>query len=207
MKTKEKLNISSMLAVVFVVAAVNSVAVYGVVVDFDDLDYGVDLTGSGYAGLTWETGNEGFGGKLGVWRVAWSENSFPHSPPHNAWNVYGATLMGIGFDSPVDVIGAYFAGGSDSPDMLADGVRVHGYLGGTEVAVTGWFMDIDYQPDWFAMNLLNVDRIVIEADPGPILMGYPVGNYGMDGLTYVPEPTTLLLCALGGLALLRKPRA
>ena len=37
-----------------------------VVVDFEDLDYRTTLTGSGYAGLTWETGSGEFAGGLGV---------------------------------------------------------------------------------------------------------------------------------------------
>jgi hypothetical protein len=195
------------LVVVLVFAVCCSVSTYGVVVDFDDLDYGVGLTGSGYAGLTWETGNEGDFGNLGLWTVARSEHSYPQSSPHNANNWNGATLMGIGFGGPVDVVGAYFVAGHEAWELRADGVRVHGYLGGTEVAVTDWFMDIDEHPDWFAINLQNVDRIVIEA-AGLVLPGGEgtVGYYGMDDLTYVPEPTTLLLCAVGGLALLRKRR-
>ena len=43
------------------------------------------------------------------------------------------------------------------------GVRILGYRDGANVAQTDWFSDIGAQPKWFAMNLQNVDRIVIES--------------------------------------------
>ena len=99
-----------------------------VVVDFDDLPYAYPLTGSGYAGLTWEAGNLGYQGLQGAWLTASDLQDYPHSEPHNAINGWGSTLIGIGFPQPVNVLGAYFAAQGVSYTQTT-GVRVHGYLG------------------------------------------------------------------------------
>jgi len=60
-----------------------------------------------------------------------------------------------------------------------------------KVATTGWFADIDDRPDWFAMDLVEIDRMVIESIP----VDNGGGWYGMDNLTFepTPEPSTLVL--------------
>ena len=186
-------------SVIVPVAAANEL----IVVNFDDLDYGWTLSGTTYAGLTWEWGNE-IDGHLGEWCIPIEDGpgSYPYSEPHVAINGWGASLMGIGFPEEVDVLGAYFAGAGTH---FTPGVRVHGYLGETELATTDWFNDINETPDWFAINLNNVDRIVIESIPIERQDLPDYSWYGMDDLTYVPEPATFLLLGLGGL-LLRKRR-
>ena len=184
----------------------NVKAIEPTVVDFDDLDYDTTLSGTNYAGLTWEWGNDRGDGHLGEWYIpSDGYDSYPYSPPHVVINGWGASLMGIGFSEPINVLGAYFAGIEGGP--TAPGVRVHGYLDSVEVAITDWFNDIDTTPSWFAMNLNNVDRIVVEA----ILVerqGLPdAGWYQMDNLTYVPEPGTILLLGLGGLILRKRRKA
>ncbi|NIA20440.1 MAG: PEP-CTERM sorting domain-containing protein [Anaerolineaceae bacterium] len=186
------------------VVTIGSVAVAApVVVDFDDLSYSYVLTGSGYAGLTWEAGNAGYQSNPGRWITPTDTNDYPHSLPHNAINAWGCTLIGIGFPQPVDVLGAYFAAQGVSSGWTS-GVRVHGYLGGNPVGTTGWFNDIDDVADWFAIGLSNVDRIVVESVP--ISLGG--GWFGMDDLTYnvVPEPATLSLLGLGIAGLVARKR-
>ena len=185
-----------------VLSLVNSVTgVSAIVVDFDDLNYDMHLSGTEYAGLTWETGNIGYKNNQGYWKVPSSFNSYPQSQPYNAINAWGCTHLGISFPTEVDVLGAYFAA-QGANDSWTTGIQVHGYRGGLEVVATPWFDDIDTHPDWFAMNLNNVDRIVIESIP----VDQGGGWYGMDDLTYIPEPTTLLLFGLGTVVLLRKHR-
>lgn len=181
----------------------STVNVKATVVNFDDLIGPMTLTGSNYAGLTWELGNIGHGGIYpGEWIIDYIGSSYwPYSPPNNVVNGFGATLMGIGFPTKVDVLGAYFAGQGAEVGWTT-GIRVHGYREGMMVATTPWFNDIDAHPDWFAINLSSVDRIVIESIP--VFEG--AGYYNMDDLTYIPEPTTVLLLALGGVTLLRKRR-
>jgi len=172
-----------------------------IVVDFDDVPAGTILTGSDYGGLTWEQGNAGYQGKQGYWMIPEEPrpNNYPYSPPHNVINGWGCTRIGIGFGAEVDVLGAYFAG-QGAGDSYTIGVRVHGYNGAAQISETPWFYDIDEHPDWFAMNLTGVDRIVIESIP----VNEGGGWYGMDNLTYIPEPTTLSLLGFGGLPLMRK---
>ena len=186
-------------AVILVVA----VQAYGVtVVNFDDLAGGYVLTGSNYAGLTWESGNNGFEDNPGYWLVP-SASSYPYSQPLNAENAWGCTLLGIGFSTQVDVSGAYFAAQGNGPLGWTNKVRVHGYRNGSEVVTTDWFTDIDKHPDWFAMNLNQVDRIVIESNP----VNDGGGWYGMDNLTYdIPEPATIAMLGLGALSLIRRKK-
>lgn len=174
------------------------------VLTFDDLGSSTYVTGTSYGGLIWEQGNAGFVGRVGGWKTVpdGSSNNFVHSPGRNLINYWGSTLVGISFNSPVNVAGAYFAGQGDG--VWTSGVRVHGYLSGILIMTTDWFYDIDSQPDWFQMDLLNVDRIVIESVP----TFYGAGYFGMDDFTYqtIPEPGTLTLAAAAPFLLLRRRR-
>lgn len=178
-----------------------------VVVNFDDLPYEFVLTGTNYAGLSWEQGNAGYQGNIGAWHTPPAKNSNPNTPPHNVINAWGSTLIGIRFPTPVNFEGAFFASQGDPSLPLTPGVRVHGYLLGVETEVTGWFTDLDTHPDWFAVNLGNVDRIVFESIPTEGGGGW----YGMDDLTYtpVPEPSSILalltgLVGIGGIAVRKR---
>jgi hypothetical protein len=175
-----------------------------VVLTFDDLTAPVMLTGSTYAGLTWETGNLGTDGFNGKWAIASGSFSYPHSAPNVLADGFAATLMGIGFPSPVNMHGVFVAGIGNATDMWYP-IRAHGYLGGTETSVTP-LAGVTTTPYWFDLSTLNnVDRIVFESMAPP---ADPVGIYSLDDLTftYVPEPTSLSLLALGGLLLRRARR-
>jgi hypothetical protein len=171
------------------------------VVTFDDLSSGANISGTNYAGLTWEQGNSAYAGNDGFWLVPGSSNH-PVSGK-NVTNAWGSTLMGISFSEEVNISGAYFSG-QGVIGSWTTGVRVLGYLDGVHTETTAWFNDIDASADWFAINLNNVDRIVIEAvavDYGdeydPIPNG--AGWYGMDNLTYsvVPIPAAVWLFGSG----------
>jgi hypothetical protein len=174
---------------------------HATVVNFDNLSYNTALTGanSHYAGLTWEMGNAGYNGNTGYWMTPSSGSEYPHSLPHNIINAWGSTLTGIGFPQQVNVAGAYFAA-QGSAGSSTTGVRIHGYRGGSEIAVTDWFSAISTTPAWFAMNLTAVDRIVVQSVP----VDSGGGWYGMDDLTYAPtpEPSTLVLLGIGAISLL-----
>jgi hypothetical protein len=175
-----------------------------ITLDFEDLPHSQHISGTDYAGLIWEFGNGGLNGVQGYWKASPLQNSYPNSGTKNISNGWGSTLVGIQFPEPVNVLGAYLVG-QGATTSWTPGVRVHGYLNGSETNVTSWFSDIDDQPDWFAINLLNVDRIVFEGIP--VVAG--AGWFGMDDFTYemVPEPATIMMLSVGAMALLRKNRA
>ena len=176
------------------------------VITFDDLWTGgdFDITGSDYGGVYWEQGNAGFQGYTGGWVTGYNgSGAICYSPQNNIVNRWCSTLTGIAFPSVVDVEGAYFAIAATSGTSTT-GVRVHGFLNGSEIETTGWFNQIGRTPVWFNMNLNGVDRIVIESVPTVLGAGW----YGMDNFTYtvVPEPGVTTLTILGSILLLRRER-
>jgi len=179
--------------------------------DFENLTQKQDISGTYYENLYWEYGNQGYFNVSGSWMCPEPMNSTdyyycPASGTNYLTNSWGSTELGIQFLTPVEGFGAYFSG-HGFIDNWAEGIRVHGFLGENEVAVTEWFMDIDQTPNWFAINLKNVDRIVIEAKPAQSEQTwYTYGWYGMDDLTYdvIPEPASLILLSLGTLAIKRR---
>lgn len=183
---------------------------FATLLDFENLTPKDDISGTYYEDLYWEYGNAGYLNVTGSWLCPQSSSSgdfyhCPNSGSRNLINSWGCTEIGIQFLADVDVFGAYFAG-QGYIETWAEAVRVSGYRDGEMVGQTNWFTDIDQHPDWFAINLTNVDRIVIEAKP---TYGYTYGWYGLDDLTFkvIPEPATLILLSLGGLALCRKRTA
>jgi hypothetical protein len=133
----------------------------------------------------------------GIWVVPSRDASYyTHSGEHNVINKWGDTKMSIAFPFNVDIHGAWFSGQGGGEGVWASSIRVIGYRNGEHIQTTDWFENIDYTPTWFAMNLYNVDRIVIEAIP--VFNG--AGWYAMDDLTYTPntinekeQPTTMVL--------------
>jgi hypothetical protein len=170
-----------------------------VVLTFDDIPGSQTLTGTNYAGLSWEPGNTGYAGYLGYWMTSTTVHA--QSLLNVLANGWGCTQIGIGFPAPVDVQGAYIT--EPSAGVGTTGLRVHGYRSGAEINTTAWFSGISTSPAWFAMNLQGVDRIVFESVP----RGNGSGWFEVDNLTYTPEPATLSLLALGGLLMARRRRA
>jgi len=122
----------------------------------------------------------------GIWVVPSGEASYyPHSGKHNVINKWGDTKMGVGFPTIVNIHGAWFAGQGGGKGVWASSIRVIGYRNGEFTQTTDWFEDIDESPTWFAMNLQDVDRIVIEATP--VFNG--AGWYAMDDFTYTRRIT------------------
>jgi hypothetical protein len=115
-----------------------------------------------------------------VWAVpAHGATGTPHSGRHNIVNKWGATRIGIGFPRVVHLHGAYIAG-QGGEALWPDAVRASGYRDGDLVATTPWFRGIGSQPEWFAMDLAGIDRVVIEAQPA---LG-DAAWYALDDVTY-----------------------
>jgi len=133
----------------------------------------------------------------GIWVVPSIDACYtPHSGDHYVINKWGDTNMGIAFPTKVDVHGAWFAGQGGGEGVWASCIRVIGYCNSEKTQITDWFKDIDDVPTWFAINLNDVDRIIIEATP--VYKG--AGWYAMDDLTYTPkikyeqeQPATIIL--------------
>jgi len=177
----------------------------GVVVNFDDLPVWHDLTGTAYAGLTWEQGSPGLHGDAGFWCSVSGGYTYPNSLPNVVDNGAGCSLIGIGFPSAADVAGAYLAVIGNITEWGTEGVRVHGYLAGQLVGSTDWFTNITATPTWFDMSLLrSVDRIVFESLP----QSENAGFFSMDDLTftYIPEPAGLAAIGFAGTCLLARRR-
>jgi hypothetical protein len=195
------------LATIIVMVAGTATLAEPTVLNFDDLPYPYILTGSGYAGLTWELGNNAADpGVAGRWVTSDpAANGHAHSPPINVVNGGGSTLAGITFPTPVAMGGGYVAVQGNGSNLWATSVCVHGYLAGQEVATTNWLTSITTTPAWLDMSVLtNVDRIVFESSgttPG-------VAGFGLDDLTFTPIPEPASLAALGfvGAGLLRRRR-
>jgi hypothetical protein len=84
-------------------------------------------------------------------------------------------------------------------------IQVDGYLNDSLVYTTTVTVDTT-GPIWFNFNYIDVDELRFSASGGTVHEGYP--DYGtyfvMDNFTYIPEPMTLLLFALGTVLLKKK---
>ncbi len=125
--------------------------------------------------------------KHGTWIIpSRGATYYPYSGNHNVINKWGDTKMGISFPTIVDINGAWFAGQGGGEGVWAKSIRVLGYSNDENTQTTDWFEDIDDIPSWFTMNLQDVDRIVVEANP--VYDG--AGWYAMDDLTYTTKIPT-----------------
>jgi hypothetical protein len=130
--------------------------------------------------------NKGNNEKQGVWVIP-SRGAiyYPHSGNYYVINKWGDTMMGISFPTVVDVHGAWFAGQGGGEAVWTSSIRVLGYNKGEHTQTTDWFKDIDEYPSWCKINLIDVDRIVIEATP--VYEG--AGWYAMDDFSFTPKIT------------------
>jgi hypothetical protein len=119
-------------------------------------------------------------GAQGEWEVpSMRATRSAHSGVKHLINRWGDTRLGVGFDGPVDLSGAWLAG-QGTLGSWTDGVQVIGFRGGVEVGRTEWFETIGAEPAWFAIELSDVDRVEFVARP--VIEG--AGWYALDDLTF-----------------------
>lgn len=200
-RPQNRLRLLALPAAIFSIFVSN---IYATVLGFDDFSQDTNLTNTGYANLSWESGNAGVGGANGYWAVRTAGTHFPYSGINNLSNAGGSTLVGISLPALADLAGAYIAGQGEQPNW-ATGLRAHGFSGGQEISVTAWFTTIDATPRWFDMSgLSHIDRVVFESSPS--IVDQNTGYFGMDDLTFtaIPEPAALALLAFSPLLLSRR---
>ncbi|MEM7230036.1 MAG: hypothetical protein AAF432_14605 [Planctomycetota bacterium] len=123
------------------------------------------------------------GNAPGRWVVpSFNATTITHSGEHYVTNKGGDPSMGIGFGRRVDVHEA-FVHGQGGAGIWADAVRAIGYRNGVEVSATDWFGPITATPQKFAIGLVDVDRIVIEAEPRHGALAW----YGLDNFAFTPH--------------------
>jgi len=108
----------------------------------------------------------------------------------------------ISSDNPFIFQGVYIT--SQWRDGL--NIQVDGYLNGSLVPGYSTMVTIDTTgPTWSQFDYENIDELRFSASGGTQHNGYEYDytNFVMDNFTYIPEPATLLLFALGTV-LLRK---
>ena len=121
------------------------------------------------------------------------------SDSYVAFNSYGNSSL-ILRDSAFDFEGAYLtAAWNDGLEITVDGYS-DGFLEYTTTVIIN-----TTNPIFFTFNYIDVDKLEFTAFGGTNAgLGGSGTYFSMDDFTYVPEPTTLLLFALGGLMLRRK---
>jgi len=171
---------------------------FATVVTFDDLPPAGPqgaLIPDGYAGFTWS--NFGYADPL---QTPYNPSGYVNgtvSPPNIAFNAYGNPSMLS--NGSFEFVGAYFTG------AWCDGleVTVDGYLNG-ELVDSKTIITSYYTPSWSSFNWI-VDKLNFSSSGGvPVKDGGT--QFVMDNFTYVPEPCTMVMLAIGGLAAIRRRR-
>lgn len=125
-------------------------------------------------------------GRQGTWRVPGIRRNYsPHSGKHYLFNKWGDTSMGIGFQEPVKVEGAFVAGHGPMGGSFAKSLQAIGYLNGVEVGRSRVHPEVGMDHTWFAIDLEAVDRIEIVA--GAAFGG--AGWYALDDLAFTSSRT------------------
>jgi hypothetical protein len=152
----------------------------------------------GYGGFDWVNFDAidtvAFGGDT------WSGYYFGRlSGTYVAMNPAGDPAM-LSSDDSFDFIGAYLT----AFWRLGLNVDVEGYHGDTLLYSETVVVD-HTSPTWFEFDFMNIDKLRFESYGGTNPSGgIDVFQFAMDDLTYVPEPTTLLLLGLGAAMVKRK---
>jgi hypothetical protein len=174
-----------------------------ILVTFDDLNdngFGTLITNA-YQGLTWSnfgvvnalllsnsTGGHAFGYGYGM--VSASNVAFNY-----AGNPAEIDARGTNFD----LLSTYLTGAFNSNLNI----EVQGFRGGTLLYDTTVVASAT-SPTLFTFDYMDIDRLYFNAFGGePAFGGSSESNFAMDNFMfeYIPEPSTFLLAALGGVSL------
>jgi PEP-CTERM motif-containing protein len=161
---------------------------------------------SGYESLSWSN--------FGEWNAILTSNSAPGyyygmvSPSNVAFNGYGGSAEIDARGTNFDFLSAYLTGAWNSNlNIEVEGFRSGTLLYDTTVVASATSATL------FTFDYTNIDRLYFNAYGGQVAFGVgPEYNFAMDNMTveFVPEPSSLLLAAMGGIslvALVRRRRA
>lgn len=198
MKTK----IITILAVLFTI----TFQAQAYVLTFDDISLSDSAPiPDGYGGFNW--GNLHNGGAFYYLNapLVSPDSGYANGVVSGSYVAFPTTYTheGIGWLTSADLFtfnGAYFTA------AWRDGlnVQVDGYLNEQLIYTTTVVVDT-IGPTWCQFNYESIDELRFSAFGGTVHEGYQYDNthFVIDNFTYIPEPTTLLLYALG-VVLLRK---
>jgi hypothetical protein len=189
------------LAAAILVLALCGTAAADQVVNFDDLTGSAGAIPVGYCGFNWNNFSS-------IDAVTYATNPSGYlsgmvSPSRVAYNAYAdpASLTlrsgGVFHFTGAYLTAAWNTGLNIDITGLQGGAGLYSRTVRVDCLAATWF-----QFDW------NVDALQFSSYGGTDYPGYPGSgeHFVMDNFTFTPEPATLSLLALGGLAVLRRRR-
>jgi hypothetical protein len=116
-----------------------------------------------------------------------------------------ASVITVTNPDTFDFIGVYLTAAWNDDLNISVEASLEGALLYSQTVVVNPF-----GPTWFGFDFVNINHlrfISFGGTPVPEFDSHDGGHFVLDNFTFTPEPSTILLLGLGGLALLRKRRA
>lgn len=185
----------------FVALMFTAVNANAVVLDFDDINVGVEAylntaAGPNYGGLSWSN----TWGVLNTTSAAYSNSGYANGVTSGTNVAFNAFYQNVSIDSgTMDWNGAYFAGAWN------DGLTINFIGSQAGVELYNETITVDTSGSiWFDANFIGIDNLVISSSGGTAnatLSAYGSGqHFSMDDFTFnanVPETSSLILLGLG----------
>jgi hypothetical protein len=132
--------------------------------------------------------------------VAWGIGEAGDEHDHESF----ASVITVTNPDTFDFIGVYLtAGWNDDLNISVEGSLEGALLYSQSVVVD------PFGPTWFDFDFINIDHLRFITSGGTHVPGFfsDGPSFVMDNFTFTPEPATLLLLGLGGLALLKRRKS
>jgi hypothetical protein len=177
------------------------VCTYATVLTFDDIGTGISghIIPYGYGGFGW-------------YAISYLDPSIVNTPSGYANGVVSGNCVALVSNYPYEGIGwltgsPFTFNGTYLTAVWRDGlnVKVDGYLSDVLIYSTTVVVNTT-GPTWYEFNYANIDELRFSASGGTQHEGYEYNytQFVMDNFAYIPEPISLVLFGLGGLALRKR---